>query len=41
MLTSLNEIVTFSLNLDLMVVTPSGSGGNCAAEIPIKALNSS
>lgn len=28
--TSLKEMVTFSWNLDLSTVTPSGFGGNCA-----------
>lgn len=32
--TSLKEMVTFSWNLDLSVVTPLSGGGNCAAARP-------
>lgn len=35
------EIVTFSWNLDLSRVMPSGSGGNCAAARPTRPPSTS
>ena len=35
----MNEIVTFSLNLDLRIVRPSGVGGNCALASASRPLN--